>query len=385
MNDMTLAPRSTIGGNNPPETLADEFALEFADDLREAEDLLKSAESAPPRFEDDETQNKAAELIKKMRALELKLDKARDAKKKPFAEKITAINGFFTTHMERLEKLRLTIKAKSTDYLDRKAAAERQRLREEEEKRRLAAEEAMRLAKDAEESRNAAARQADEASRLAADAEDAKRAAISEQEVAAAELAEAKAAHAAIKAAMLSIAADYARDAKDGKPATADDKKASRDHFEAKLAAAREVVEHAEEKLREARQRAAEAREQLRQQEEAKRKAEAAARSASRESEKSLTDAVRETKAADKIAEKVGGSDADLARTRSVHGAVSTLQRRWVCRVIDRALLDKAALWPFVNEEAIEAALWKWMQAQAPESRKMAGAVMEIETTGEVR
>ena len=44
MNDMS---RTRIGGNNPPETLAQEFAIEFADDLREVDGLVTAAATVP--------------------------------------------------------------------------------------------------------------------------------------------------------------------------------------------------------------------------------------------------------------------------------------------------------------------------------------------------
>ena len=381
MNDMP----SGLGHNRPPETLADELAVEFKDDVFEAGALIAAGETAPERIDDDETQNKAAELTKKLRALELKFDKARDDKKAPHAENITAINGFFKTHMEALERIRLKIKKASTDYLDRKAAAEKLRLKAEQDAREAAAAKALALAKDAEDTKNSAARQADDARILAQEAAAAKAAASTEQEQAAAELAQAKADHAAVKAAMLAVAAGYANDAKDGKAVSDEEKATSRATFDKQLAEARQKIDEANAKLQAARDKAIAARDEQRRQEEAARVAQAAAKTASREADASLTEAVRETKAADKIAAKIDGPDADLARTRSLHGAVSTLQRNWVCRVTDYNLLDRDALWPFIHRDAIDAALWKLMQTLPIERRTMPGAVMEVETTGAVR
>ena len=90
-------------------------------------------------------------------------------------------------------------------------------------------------------------------------------------------------------------------------------------------------------------------------------------------------------KRADKIATVVAGPEAELARTRSEPGAVSTLSRRWESGIVDRTKLDKDALWPFIHGDALEAALYKWMMAQPQDKRVMAGASMEEVTSGQTR
>jgi len=42
-------------------------------------------------------------------------------------------------------------------------------------------------------------------------------------------------------------------------------------------------------------------------------------------------------------------------------------------------------LWPFINEDALSAALWKWMLAQADENRSMPGARIEHVVEGQTR
>lgn len=385
MNDLTPDPRLALGGNNPPTSIADELSMAHKEDLDLKAELLASYASAPGRIDDDATQTKAAELIKKTRALELKLDRACDAAKSPFEEKVKAIRGFFKTTIDPLEKARVALNEKSKDYLQRKAEAEKRRMAEEEERRREAAAKALKLAQDAENARNASAAAAQDAARLAQEAADAKAAATSEQETASAQLTAARAAHAQIKADMLAFAAEVAAKAKDGTPIADDLKAAKKQEFETALAAARAEVDTADAALKAAREKAIAAKREADRLEEERRENERKARAAEREAQANLKEAVREEKAADKIAAKIDGPEADLARTRSLHGAVSTLARQWTCEVLDRALLDKEALWPFINGEAIQAALWKWMMAQPDADRVMAGARIEQETVGQVR
>lgn len=385
MENLHMDDTRGIGDNRPPETLADELAEKYGAEIQTANELLDTAQTAPNRIEDEETQTKVAELIKKMRTVEKRLDDARDAEKAPYAEKVSQINGYFKTFIEKLEATRKALNVRSKDFLDRKAEAERLRLKAEEDERRRRAEEAQRLAQDAERTKNEARAAAESARRMVEEAEAAKAAATTDQEIASAELAEAKSLAGKVKAEMLAKSAAFAQLALAGTPASDEEKAAARAGFEQRIAAAKEQIEAAEERLRDARERAMAARREQERQAAEARAAEAAARAAQRQSDSALNEAVREEKAADKIATKAAGPDADLARTRSLHGAVSTLQRRWTCQVIDRNALDKDALWQFINGDAIEAALWKWMMAQTEDKRRMAGALIEQVTEGQTR
>lgn len=385
MNDLTPDPRLAPGGNNPPMSIADELALAHGEDLALKADLLESYRTAPERIDDDTTQTKAAELIKKTRALELKLDRSCDAAKSPFEEKVKAIRGFFKTTVEPLERARVALNEKSKDYLQRKADAEKRRLAEEEERRRAAAAEALRLAQAAEAAKTASTAAAQDAARLKQEADEARAAATSEQETAAAALTAAKATHAQVKADMLAYAAEVAIRAKNGDPIEEDVKAAVKVGFEKLLADARATVEEADGTLKAAREKAIAAKREADRLEAERIDAERKARAAEREAQANLKEAVREEKAADKIAAKIEGPEADLARTRSLHGAVSTLAQQWTCSIVDRALLDKEALWPFIHGDALQAALWKWMQSQPDDARVMTGARIEKDTVGQIR
>jgi colicin import membrane protein len=374
-----------IGHNNPPATIADELSIAHKSDLDLKAELLESFKTAPERIDDDITQTKAAELIKKTRALERKLEDARDRAKLPFEDTVKAIRGFFNTTIEPLEKARKALNEKSQAYLQRKADEEKRRLAEEEEKRRAAAAEALRLAQEAERAKTASTQAAQDAAKLAQDAADARAAATSEQETASADLTAAKAAHAQIKADMLAFAAEVAIRAKNGDPVEEDEKAAKRAGFEQQLAEARAKVDAADAALKAAREKAIAAKREADRLEAERAAAERQAKAAAREAQANLQDAVREEKAADKIAAKIDGPDAELARTRSLHGAVSTLERRWTWAVVDRDQLDKEALWPFIHGDAIEVALGKWALSQPQEKRVMRGARIEQETVGQVR
>jgi chemosensory pili system protein ChpA (sensor histidine kinase/response regulator) len=379
----TAAP--TLGHNQPPATIADELAEVHKPDLDLKTELLEAFKSAPDRIDDDITQTKAAELIKKTRALERKLEDARDRAKLPFEDTVKAIRGFFNTTIEPLEKARKALNEKSQAYLQRKADEEKRRLAEEEEKRRAAAAEAMRLAQEAEKAKTASTAAAQEAARLAEEAAQAKAAASSEQEAAAADLAAWKAAHAQIKANMLAYAAEIAIRAKNGDPIDEDEKAAKRLEFDDLVVRARAKIDAAEAVLKAARDKAIAAKQEAERLAREQAEAERQARAAERDAQANLKEAVREEKAADKIAARIDGPDAELARTRSLHGAVSTLERRWTWAVIDRDLLDKEALWPFIHGDAIEVALGKWALSQPQEKRQMTGARIEQETVGQVR
>jgi chromosome segregation ATPase len=359
--------RFGIGGNQPPQTTADELAEKYAKEIADAQELFHAAQSAPEAVKDDITEGKVSELIKKIRTLKNLLDRDRKSEKEPWDKKVSEVNGFFNTTIEQLERWQKTLNQRSQEYLTEKAEAEKRRLREE------------------EETKNAAKSALDEADRLARDAESAKAAATSEQEIATADVAGAKAKLAHVRLKIANLAAEFARRAKDGNPASDEEKAASRAGCDAGLASAKSAIMAAEEALEMAREKARQAKAELKRAEEEALAQKRAVSAAEREQSAALKSAVRFDISANKLAEKAGGPEADLARTRSLHGAVSTLARRWTCRVIDRTKLDKDALWPFIHEDAISAALFKWMQAQAEEKRAMPGAVIEQEIEGQTR
>lgn len=378
---------ATMGHNLPPnnlESLKADLELRHHENLNKVSELLDSAASVPDVIEDETTQTKVAELIKLMRFLEKTLDGARDIEKEPYAESVKLVNGVFKTRMDKLEAARAKLNERSTAWMQKKAAAEARRLAEEKERREEAAAKAI--------------AEAEEAERVKREAEERKRKA--EAEALAAQLArdkalqeerEAKERAAAAKLEEQRLAeARKLREAEDAKQAVRDaEEQAKRDEQkrleDEALAGARANRETEEAAAAKAKAEAAQALADRREAEEATRTANADVKVAGRDEKQAMDTALREEKRADKIGAVIDGPEADLARTRSEHGAVSTLQRVWKSRIVDRTKLPIATLFPFIDSDALEIAVRKYMLTQAPENRVMAGTVMEQETTGQVR
>jgi hypothetical protein len=388
MNDMTEAPARGIGDNRPPATLIEELQERYKSLLDQVAEVKDAAETVPDEITSEDVQTRVAELIKKMRFVEKTLDGARELEREPHAKKVTEVNGFFKTRIDPLETLRKKLNERSQAFLEKKAAAERRRLAEEEERRRekaaadlAAAQEAERKKREAEE----AQRKAEEETRRA---QEARERAIREQQEAEERAAKAKVEEARLKAEALARAAEEARRAKEQQERNEKEqaeRAAQKQRDDEAMVIAKANREKEEAAAAAAKAEAAKALEERRNAEEATRIAKADVKTAGRDEKEAMDSALREEKRADRIAEKVEGPEADLARTRSEHGAVSTLGRRWTSRVVNRDHLDMRKLWPFITGDAIEAALWKWMMAQAPEARSMPGAGMEIETSAQVR
>lgn len=380
MNDIVRG----IGDNLPPPDLKSTIEERYHSSLTQVAELLDAAATVPDEL-NDETQPKCAELIKKIRFAETTLDGARKLEKEPFDQSVKLINGLFNTRIDKLEAARKILNDRSEAYLKRKAAAEARRLQEEEDKRREAARIALERAQEAERTKNVASVAVNEFEALANDAKMARASAGSDIEKAQARIATAKAEIAKIKAEIANENAKFAQRVQAGEEVTADEKAQKRVHYEGVLAGAKGELEEAEGELRTAREAAAEARRKQDQIDENLRNAKKEVKTAERDVKEHIGEAVREEKRADRIADVVAGPEAELARTRSEHGATSTLSRKWTSTIIDRDKLDKNALWPHINGDALDAALWKWMMAQPKDKRVMAGARIEEETIGQTR
>lgn len=403
MNVMTPG----IGHNSDEEAseLVKELRARYAELFKQVEDMIDIAKTVPSKIEDDPTHEKVIELLKKARFVHGSLESARKIEVEPHKQKVDETNGVFKTRQEELKTTFEAVRSASEDYLKAKAAAEKRRLEEEAEKRRLEAERLQREAAEAEARAAAAKRAREEEERRAREAEEARLKAIRDKEEAerraeeekrkAAELAEARRKAEAEEAERRRKAAE--QKAKDDAEAAArkEQERIDREAYEKRLAEMRAQEAEAKEKKRLADEEAAAARakaeEERRRQREAEEAAAAAKRdekSAGRDSRDALEAAVREDRKADRIEDKAHGNEADLARDRSEHGAVGTLTRRWECTLVDRERITPDAilkLFPFINEEAISAAGYKWMMAQSHENRSLPGFTMEQITVGAVR
>jgi hypothetical protein len=403
MNDMTPA---GIGHNSEDVSeLVKALRASNAELFAQVQELIDRAATVPSKIEDDQTHEKALELLKKGRVVHGMLESTRKVEVEPHKQKVDETNGVFKTRKEALEKAFDPVKEASESYLKAKAAAEKRRLEEEAEKRRIEAERLQREAAEAEAARLTAQRAREEEERKAREAEEARARAIKEKEEAerraeeerlkAIKMAEERKLAEAAEAERRRIAKE--QQAKDEADAAArkEQERIDRETHEARMAKMREEEQAAKDARRKADEEAAAARaradEERRIQRDAEDKAAAARRdekSAGRDSRDALDAAVREDRKADKIEEKVAGPEADLARSRSEHGAVGTLTRRWECTLVDRQKITPnaiLALFPFINEEAISAAGYKFMMAQAQDKRSLPGFTMEEVTSGAVR
>lgn len=69
-----------------------------------------------------------------------------------------------------------------------------------------------------------------------------------------------------------------------------------------------------------------------------------------------------ETKASRMEAKAEDANAADLSRTRGDYGSVGSLSGRYIARVVSYELVDLAELRPYLNENAIDAAITKWQR-----------------------
>jgi chromosome segregation ATPase len=402
MNDMSENPRVAVGDNNPPTSIVAELRQNYAQLFSQFSELSDAAMTVPAKIEDDETHAKVLELIKKMRVALQQAEAARKIEVEPFKQRVDEVNGVFKSRIDNLKTVREGVDKKNEDYLLAKAAAEKRRLEEEAEKRRVESECLAREAQEAEQKRIEAQRQREEEERKAREAEAARARAVEERRIAeeAAEkarleaiaMAERRKVAEAEEVLRRQRAKEQAereeQDAEKRRAQTAAENEAHAKRMaemRAEEDAAKERRRVADEEAAAARLKAEEERKRQREAEEQAAIAKRAETTAGRDSRDALDAAVREEKKADRIDEKANGPEADLARSRSEHGAVGSLGNRWECRLVDRRLVDIVALGPFIREDAIDAAGYKWMMAQEDHNRKMNGFVMEKVTGGIVR
>lgn len=388
MNDIATDlddPRLAMGGNNPPASLLDELADRYKLALDQFSELKHAAETAPDVISDEETHAKVAELIKKLRFCEKTMDGARELEREPFSKKVAEINGFFKTRIEPLGALRKTLNDRSQAWLDKKAIAERARLQKIEDDRREEARIATERAQEAERTKNAASVAANELENLATQLRTARATATTEVDNCAVAVAEAEVGVQSVRSQIANLNAEFSVRIQKGEEVTPTEKLEAKGRFEALLKEAKDKVETAKEAHRVAKQRAADAKVAQDRADQELREKNKEVKTATREVTANLDTAVKAEKQADKIAEVVAGPEADLSRSRSEHGAVSSLGQRWKCTVTDVNLLPMAILWPLINTEEKEKAARAWMNLQPPEKRSMPGTRMEIDTFAATR
>ena len=376
-------PRLGIGGNKPP--VADQLATKYEDDIKLVDEMITAAKSVPERIDTDEQESKAAEIYKKMTKLKTRLDNTRKSEGEPYSNMVTAINGFFNTRIELVDEWRKKVNTASTEHKVRKAEAEKRRVAEEAEKKRQEEARLIALAQETERTKNEEKSALDLMMALQEEARIERDAATGEIDILRSDLAAAEAAIAQINYDNASIAHDIARRNEAGNPMPDVERAEKKLAATKRLADAKTRAMECKHKLDVARDRARKAKEDQQKADENARIQAAKVKAAERDTDQHLNAAARASTQATKLDKIVDGPIADLGRNRSEHGAVSTLAEIWKSQVIDRDLLDKNALWPFIAGDAIAVALGKWMDTQPPDKRVMRGAIMAKEATGQIR
>jgi hypothetical protein len=203
MNDQTN-PRAVIGDNRPVDAAAsvlDRLGTDYGELSRSASSLLETARSLGETVENERELEGFSNVIVSLRDTIGRAEAARTAEKEPYLRGGQAVDGFFSSLKERLDKGRAILQRRVDAYQERKRNAERERLR-------LIRETQEREAREARAREQEALRVAEEA-RLAAE-----RARKPETKAAKGESASAAEGEAAAAAAAASSAADAAETAR---------------------------------------------------------------------------------------------------------------------------------------------------------------------------
>lgn len=162
-------PREVIGGNNPPELIADAAGLnaklpvDYAQSLQETSKALADANRDIPKIVENDTQMAVVtRTVVELRRLIQTIDSHRVKEKAPYLAAERAVDTFFKGMTDRLETAKTVIEKRGNIYNQQKAAAERaereRQAREATERLRQEQEEAARIAREKAEAEAAAAR-----------------------------------------------------------------------------------------------------------------------------------------------------------------------------------------------------------------------------------
>lgn len=152
------------GHNQPPDfakEVTDRMAKDYAEMANTATALLGRAREMPEIVHGEAQLRVFSDMIVDMRDTIARAESTRKAEKEPYFRAGQAVDGFFNSLAERLDKGMKVLAKRVNDYQQRKLAEERER-------RRLEAEATARAERIARESAEQAAREAEE-KRLAAD------------------------------------------------------------------------------------------------------------------------------------------------------------------------------------------------------------------------
>ena len=172
-----------IGHNLPPtdaEILKSTLEEKNAELLSRAAELIAAADRAPATIEDQETEDKITGFLGSIAKCEKSFEGKRVSEKEPYLTLGRVVDGFFKNHMDALDRARRKVKPaldarliwkrEEQRRIDREAAAERQRIADEQAAAAAAAE-AAKLPIKAEELMNTAMNTEAVATRMAEKAE----------------------------------------------------------------------------------------------------------------------------------------------------------------------------------------------------------------------
>lgn len=142
-------PRAVIGGNEAPDYAKSEterLAREYAELARSVDELIVEAETTiPESIEDDATKGLVTSLIKRIRDATKRIDGVHELEKMPHYRRSQGCDQYFFALWDRLAKRSRNAKDGISDILQTKLTEYDTRiLREEQERRRVAAETAAR-------------------------------------------------------------------------------------------------------------------------------------------------------------------------------------------------------------------------------------------------
>lgn len=270
---------------------AERLSRDYAETVRTVDELEVRFNFMPAEIANQAEKDKVAALIKDMRDANKRVEGFRELEKQPHFRRSQGVDGFFFRLSERLFRRDRKDQPGAADTLQQRLTAYDSRiLLAEQERRRLEAQEAERIARQKIEAQMKAEREA-EAARLAAAR--ARKAETTAAKTEAAQQAQAAASEAAVQSQIAADQADAARMDTYARPA-------------------------------------------------------------------------------------------EIMRQRGESGVMTTMARENYAEVIDEALLDKAALWPFISIDAKEKALRAWAR-NTGHRQQMAGAAIGDRPKSQVR
>lgn len=137
-----LNPRAVMGANNPPseiELYAKQIADNNADIAKRAKELIDAAKKVPPIIEDEETAEKVTLYVKQLSECMRRLEEHRKAEKAPWDVRADMVQTYFKGYSTSLTKSKEMVSGFLDRYMKAKDAAEKQRLREEQQRQAEAA------------------------------------------------------------------------------------------------------------------------------------------------------------------------------------------------------------------------------------------------------